>query len=186
MMRFTFIIRRLRRLQACPCASTTIPARRIFQFKPRAVAQIGRSAPDRGGENALASRKGMLAGALSRLRTALPDDFRIGYSGDWGCGAALQAGADAWFSVVGGTLPVPAMRLTRAAMAGDTPQMHQIDAAFAPLWDLFKEYGSLRVVYALAHRMGLTEALPPRPILPVPDMAKDRIAAALDHLNALD
>ena len=102
------------------------------------------------------------------LQTQLPDDFAIGYSGDWHASGALLAGAHAWFSVVGGILPEPAARLAQAAMAQDREAVQSYEQGFAPLWALFQQYGSFRVVYAIAQLLGLTEATPPLPVLGVP------------------
>ncbi len=122
---------------------------------------------------------GDVAAELSQLRALVPDDFRIGYSGDWGCTAALLAGGDVWFSVVGGILPDIAARLTQAAMAGDNGAAGQMNTQLTPLWLLFQEFGSLRIVYAMAHQFAVTDALPPRPILPVPVDVQKRVADAL-------
>ncbi len=122
---------------------------------------------------------------LVRLRAALPAEFKVGYSGDWGCAQALLDGADAWYSVIGGLLPVPTLKLASAAKAGDVAQAKHIDDQFQPLWTLFKEFGSLRVVYAIANMLSLTSAAPPRPILPIPTQHHGRIAAALDHLTSV-
>jgi 4-hydroxy-tetrahydrodipicolinate synthase len=128
---------------------------------------------------------GDVAANLRDLQATLPSDFLIGYSGDWGCAAAMLAGADTWYSVVAGTLPEPALRLTRAAISGDTAEAGRIDHHFQPLWALFKEFGSLRVMYAVAHLLSLTRAQPPRPLLPLPATEMDRVAEALDRLTAL-
>jgi 4-hydroxy-tetrahydrodipicolinate synthase len=122
---------------------------------------------------------------LTRLRAAIPEDFLIGYSGDWGCSQALLAGADAWYSVVGGLLPVPTLSLAAAATAGDTAKAQQIDSHFEPLWALFKELGSLRVVYAIANQLSLIAADPPRPILPLSAQHHVRVEAALNKLSEL-
>ncbi|QRM32934.1 dihydrodipicolinate synthase family protein [Microvirga sp. VF16] len=122
---------------------------------------------------------------LDRLRPDSSGDFAIGYSGDWGAADALLAGADAWYSVVGGLLPDPALRLVRAAQAGDVAEVRRINSHFQPLWDLFKEFGSIRVVYAAANILSLCEALPPRPILPLTDADCRRVASALDALSGL-
>jgi 4-hydroxy-tetrahydrodipicolinate synthase len=119
---------------------------------------------------------------LADLRARLPEGFSVGYSGDWNCAAALLAGADAWHSVVGGLLPEPALRLTRAAQAGDRAEAERIDAAFQPLWALFRELGSLRVVYAAAALLGLSDLPPPLPILPLGAADRARVALALESL----
>ncbi len=121
---------------------------------------------------------GPLAPDLAAFRAAAPG-LSIGYSGDWGCKDALLAGCDAWFSVAGGLWPEAVVRLARAAMAGDRAEADRQDAAFAPLWDLFRTHGSLRIVHAAAALMGLTTALPPRPLLPVDETVRAQVRAAL-------
>lgn len=121
---------------------------------------------------------GALAPDLAAFRAAAPD-LSIGYSGDWGCKDALLAGCDAWFSVAAGLWPEAVVRLARAAMAGDRAEADRQDAAFAPLWDLFRTHGSLRIVHAAAALMGLTTADPPRPLLPVDETVRAEVKAAL-------
>lgn len=120
---------------------------------------------------------------LAQLRANLPDGFSIGYSGDWGCAEALLAGADTWYSVVGGILPQLAQSLTTAAQSGDEGLAKKADQAFEPLWSLFQEFGSLRVVYAIAQQIGMTTAQPPRPILPLGMAANARVSSALMDLG---
>jgi 4-hydroxy-tetrahydrodipicolinate synthase len=128
---------------------------------------------------------GDFAGQMERLRARTPEDFAIGYSGDWGAADALLAGCDAWYSVVAGLLPAPALALTRAAQAGDGSETRRIDDAFQPLWKLFKEFGSFRVMYVIAERLGLTRIEPPRPILPLPREVHDRVERALHNLQSV-
>jgi 4-hydroxy-tetrahydrodipicolinate synthase len=123
------------------------------------------------------------AGEMGRLRADLPPGFRIGYSGDWGACDALLTGADAWYSVVAGLFPKPAAALTRAASQGDVIESRRLDALFAPLWALFKTHGSLRVVYAAAGLLKLTDALPPRPLLPLSADLLPAIEAAIAGLE---
>lgn len=120
---------------------------------------------------------------LRNLRDALPDDFAIGYSGDWGCANALLAGAETWYSVVGGVLPEPTMTLATAAATGQSAEAEKINAQFAPLWTLFQEFGSLRIVYAIANLLNLTNAQPPRPMLPISVETEKQIVAALAGLD---
>jgi 4-hydroxy-tetrahydrodipicolinate synthase len=121
---------------------------------------------------------------IADLRARTSSRFSIGYSGDWGAAEALLAGADAWYSVVAGLLPEPALALTRAAQAGDAAKARQINDSFEPLWALFKEFGSFRVMYAIADRLDLFKAAPPRPVLPIPHAAMPRLEAALQSLSA--
>lgn len=113
---------------------------------------------------------------ILRERTGLA----IGYSGDWGMADAMLAGADAFYSVLAGLLPRPVVALVEAAMRGDQHIARQLDHALLPLWDCFKTYGSLRVMYVLLNRLGLGAAEPPRPILPLGPEARGRVLAALE------
>jgi 4-hydroxy-tetrahydrodipicolinate synthase len=126
--------------------------------------------------------QGTIAGELAVLRTNLSAPITLGYSGDWSAAKALLAGSDSWFSVVAGLFPIPALAMARAAQAGETEKAMQIDAAFAPLWTLFKEFSSLRVIYAAANLLSLTDAQPPRPILPMPKADTARLKAAIAPL----
>jgi 4-hydroxy-tetrahydrodipicolinate synthase len=67
----------------------------------------------------------------------------------------------------------------RAAQAGDRAETERLNASFLPLWDLFKEFGGLRVAYAAAAILGICDAAPPLPILPLGAAERDRVAAAL-------
>jgi 4-hydroxy-tetrahydrodipicolinate synthase len=120
------------------------------------------------------------------LRARVPGTFAIGYSGDWSAPDAILAGGDAWYSVVGGALPGPTLKLLRAAQAGDEAEVARCNVRFQPLWDLFKELSSLRVMYAAAGILGICRAEPPKPILPLPPAACRRVAAALEMLEMLD
>lgn len=126
---------------------------------------------------------GDIAAEIATLRPMLPEGFVIGYSGDWGCTQALLGRADAWFSVAAGLWPDSTLTLSCAASAGDAPGTAATEQRFQPIWDLFRRYGSLRVVYAAAQLMDLTEALPPRPILPMPDDALPLLRTAIRALD---
>ncbi|WP_120010376.1 dihydrodipicolinate synthase family protein [Teichococcus vastitatis] len=121
---------------------------------------------------------------VTALRDRVPAEFAIGYSADWHSPDAILAGGVAWYSVIGGLLPRPALALMRAAQAGNEAETQRLNAAFAPLWDLFKRHGSLRVVYAAANLMGLTDAQPPRPILPLGMAERGHIERALATLDS--
>jgi len=126
---------------------------------------------------------GEIADDLAQLRAALPHDFAIGYSADWGCAAGLLAGADAWYTAIGGTLPKPAMALTKAAQSGDVDLTAKLQAALQPLWTEVQAYGSIRVAYTIARHLGLTDAVPPLPVQLPPAEAEARIIAALEYLD---
>ncbi|WP_299476440.1 dihydrodipicolinate synthase family protein [uncultured Paracoccus sp.] len=122
------------------------------------------------------------AGEMRRLRAVTPEGFAVGYSGDWGAKDALLAGGACWYSVVAGLLPEPALALTRAAQAGNAAEVERIDHAFAPLWELFREFGSFRVMFTIAEFLGLGRITPPRPILPLEPASLERVKVALRPL----
>lgn len=126
---------------------------------------------------------GDFTGEIGRLQSVCTPDFAIGYSGDWYAAPALLAGAASWYSVVAGLLPVPALQLTKAAQSGDKDATAAWDDAFAPLWALFRQYSSLRVMYAIAEELGLPAGLPPAPLKPIPSAARNAVAQALEGLR---
>jgi 4-hydroxy-tetrahydrodipicolinate synthase len=102
---------------------------------------------------------------VARLRAQIPASVTIGVSGDAFAASGLNAGCDAWYSVIGGLFPATALAITRAAMSGNGQEAAQLSARLQPLWDLFNRYGgSLRVVAAAAELQGLVE----HPCLPLP------------------
>ncbi|MCC3289845.1 dihydrodipicolinate synthase family protein [Arthrobacter sp. zg-Y1110] len=121
---------------------------------------------------------------IREVRAALPDGVALGVSGDEFAAPALLAGADVWFSVLGGTLPDLALAITRAAQAGDAETALRLSAQLAPVWELFRDFGSLRVTSALAAELGLlpVENLP-APLRPLPGDVRRRIGGVLRTLR---
>lgn len=167
---------------ALPLAIYNNPGTTKFTFSTGLIARLAKIAHIQAVKMPL-PQGGDFKGEIAALRQETPPDFAVGYSGDWGAASALLVGADAWFSVVGGLLPVEALALTRAAQAGKADEAQRIDQAFQPLWALFKEFGSFRVMYAIAEQLGLGSFAPPRPILPIGEETKARLTVALDHLR---
>ncbi|WP_375284788.1 dihydrodipicolinate synthase family protein [Marinicauda pacifica] len=122
-------------------------------------------------------------GNLRNLQAATPAGFSIGYSGDWGAKDALLAGGACWYSVIAGLLPEYALALTRPAQNGELAEAERINLAFEPLWKLFREFGSFRAMYTLVELLGLGRVSPPRPILPLSEANRGRLATALTHLH---
>lgn len=159
------------------------PGTTHFSFTPGLVGRVSRI-PGIVAAKSPAPPRDRIAAHLAELRAAVPDGFPLGYSVDWHAAEALLAGGDAWYSVVGGLFPVTCLALVRAAQRGDSDEARRLNASLQPLWDLFGEFSSLRVMYAVAGLRGLCDAEPPRPILPLPEAARQRIAAALEGLPA--
>ena len=108
------------------------------------------------------------AAAVHAVRSCVPDGFSVGFSVDWNAPAALLAGGDAWYSVLGGTCPATCLRLARAALARDVAEVRRMDEMLQPVWQLFRAYSSYRIVH---HFAGVR---PPRPVLPLgPDAARE-------------
>jgi 4-hydroxy-tetrahydrodipicolinate synthase len=120
---------------------------------------------------------------LGELRAAVAANFSLGYSKDWDAIEALIAGGDAWYSVVGGLFPQPCMQIMRAIEAQDHEQARRLDARLQPLWELFTELSSLRVIYAAVQILGLCRADPPLPILPLEKDDRRRVAGVLEGLG---
>lgn len=113
---------------------------------------------------------------LSQVRARLPDTVTLGIAGDWRAASALQAGFDVWYSVLGGLFPQTALAIARSK---ETAQSERLE----PLWELFRRYGSLRVIAAAAEMMGKVAA----PALPFPLQAvqgepREALAAILADL----
>lgn len=121
---------------------------------------------------------------VDSIRAVLPDHVTIGVSGDPLAATGLNAGCEAWYSVIGGTLPEPALAITRAALAGDASDALEASRHLAPLWDLFREFGgSFRVVAAIAEHLGLVSPRSlPLPIQGLDDSQRARVAQVIDEL----
>jgi 4-hydroxy-tetrahydrodipicolinate synthase len=158
------------------------PGTTKFTFSPELIARLA-ELPNVVAVKMPLPADGDYSGELGRLQAMAPNRFAIGYSGDWGAKDALLAGGACWHSVVAGLLPAPALALTRAAQAGDAAEAERIDRAFHPLWDLFREFGSFRIMYTLGELLGLGSVRPPRPVLPLPEASRARVEIALGHLT---
>lgn len=152
-----------------------------FHFSPELVSRLSH-VPGIVAVKSLAGGPQETAAHLRALRRATPEGFSLGYSGDWNSVEALITGADAWHSVLGGLLPDPCLAIVRAIAHKNIGEALRLNRALTPVWDLFKEYSSLRVVYALAELLDICRSEPPRPILPLPDTAKRRVAEVVERL----
>ena len=155
------------------------PGTTNFTFSPDLVARLT-AIPSIAAIKLPLPANGSIASDLAAFRAAAPE-LSIGYSGDWGCKEALLAGADCWYSVAGGLFPEQAAALTAAAMKNDRETAGHCDDVFADLWKLFREQGSLRLMYAAANLMGLTQAQPPKPLQPLEETLQARLARVLPN-----
>ncbi|MEU5924730.1 MULTISPECIES: dihydrodipicolinate synthase family protein [Streptomyces] len=121
---------------------------------------------------------------VQRLRQILPEAVTVGVSGDALAATGLNAGCDAWFSVIAGTFPEPALAITRAAQSGDAARARAESRRLQPLWDLFAQYGSLRVVAEAAAHIGLTSPHSlPLPLRGLEAEERARVVEVLEDLR---
>jgi len=121
---------------------------------------------------------------IDRLRARIPSHVTIGISGDAYAAQGLNCGCEAWYSVLGGLFPETALALVRAAQAGDGSEVLRQSERLQPLWALFKQYGSLRVMATAARLMGLvTSPALPLPLQPLNDAGCQQLAKLLDTLE---
>ncbi len=118
---------------------------------------------------------------LRELRAKTAAGFSLGFSVDANATEAMLAGGDAWYSVVGGLFPQLAMQILAATPNPD--EARRLNQRLKPLWDLFTEFSSLRVMYAAVNLLGICHAVPPRPILPLSKAAHHRVGETLTILE---
>lgn len=121
------------------------------------------------------------------IRRHVPGPVTVGVSGDPHAARGLSAGCDTWYSVIAGTLPAPALTITRAALGGDHAAAAAESARLEPLWALFAEHGSYRVTAAIAEHLGLVapDSLP-RPVHGLGAAARERVGVLVDELHLAD
>lgn len=142
------------------------PGTTHFTFSPGLIARLAQT------RNIVAVKNpspeaAEVAAHVQALRAVVPPTFSLGYAADWKTLEALIAGGQAWYSVAAGLFPVPMLRIVRAVQAGQLEDARREHAALHPLWDLFQSLSGLRVMYAAAKVLGLSDLPPPRPILPL-------------------
>lgn len=120
---------------------------------------------------------GAAAARVADIRSRIPDDVTIGVSGDGFAAAGRAAGCEAWYSVLAGTLPGPALRLWETG-----------DDDLRDLWEVFGEAGGgLRVVAAIAEHVGwVRPGCLPRPLVGLSPALRDRLVGVLDRLDAYE
>lgn len=122
---------------------------------------------------------------VAAIRAVVPEHVTVGVSGDAFAATGLNAGCDAWYSVIGGTLPEPALTITRAAREGRATEAVAESERLAPLWRLFAEFGgSLRVTAAIAEHLGLApHGCLPLPIQGLTEAQRTRVVQVMDELG---
>jgi len=151
------------------------PSTTNFRFSRKLIAQLSRVSGIIGIKNAPPSTSSLQEHFVTQ-QADVKKGFSCGYSGDWICAQALLNGADTWYSVLGGVLPEICAKLTRAAKIKDAETAYKINNDLLPIWSLFEEYGSLRVVYEMINQLSFAEAILPKPIKAISEEGKQKIS----------
>ncbi|WP_053351698.1 dihydrodipicolinate synthase family protein [Leucobacter musarum] len=122
---------------------------------------------------------------IAQIRAEVPEHISIGVSGDRFAAQGFAAGCDAWYSVIGGTLPEAALSISRPAADGDFAAAQLASDALEPLWNAFAEFGgSYRVTAAIAEHLGLAQQNSlPLPIQGLTRAQRAEVAALIDTLD---
>lgn len=121
---------------------------------------------------------------VERLRALIPQHVTIGVSGDWTSAIGLNAGCEAWYSVIGGLFPTTALAIVNAARTNDAPGATQLSEQLEPLWALFRQHGSLRVIATAAELLKLTTSPSlPLPIKTLKGTVRQQLKAMLNELR---
>ena len=124
---------------------------------------------------------------IDTLRALIPSHVTIGVSGDPSAITGLNAGCEVWYSVLGGLFPKTCLRMTRLALDGYAEESHQISAGLEPLWSLFRQYGSLRVVATVAEISGLISSPSlPLPLQPLNQAIRDDLKSILKVISSIE
>jgi 4-hydroxy-tetrahydrodipicolinate synthase len=158
------------------------PATTGFSFSPALLGRLGR-VPNIVAVKNPAAPAGEMAALHGTFADATGADFSLGYSGDWNATEALIAGGTTWYSVAAGLSPEPCLRIVRAVQAGEYEQARRLNTELEPLWALFRTHSSYRVIHAAAPMIGVSNAQPPLPILPLPEPVRGEIGAVLERLD---
>jgi 4-hydroxy-tetrahydrodipicolinate synthase len=113
---------------------------------------------------------------IAALRPRTGDAVALGVSGDAFAAGGLDAGADVWFSVIGGLFPEAALAIVR--------EREPASARLEPLWALFRRHGGIRVVATAAALLGLaSERNLPRPLRLLDGDARAELESTLAALE---
>jgi 4-hydroxy-tetrahydrodipicolinate synthase len=156
------------------------PATTHFNFSPELVGRLA-ELPNVVAVKSPAPIAAESAPSVQALRSRVPTGFSVGVSVDWHAGAALLAGADAWYSVLGGIYPIICKRLASAARRGDAEEVGRLNGQLEPVWQIFRTHSSFRVVHLAATLSGIRNAQPCRPVLPLSGDREAEVRAVLER-----
>jgi len=162
------------------------PATTGHRFGVKELARLGRLSGVAGFKDSAANAtdiKERMAriGAELPQRTAKRLDW--GFSGD-GLGAQiLMAGASTWHSGLAGVLPTVCVAIAQAAAGDRALEARSLQRQLTPLSVIARQYGGIRTVHTVAQLLGSDVGHLPKPLLPLPDVARALVRLALDGLD---
>jgi 4-hydroxy-tetrahydrodipicolinate synthase len=124
---------------------------------------------------------------IEHLRSLIPPSVTIGVAGDGLAAIGMDSGCDVWYSVIAGAFPDLGVAIARGFREGRGAEAYALHDRYAAVWELFRQYGSLRVIATMAELSQLVES----PTLPAPVTAlegdeRQRVATLLCALDALN
>lgn len=121
---------------------------------------------------------------IEKLRSILPSKLTIGISGDWHAMNGIKAGCDIWYSVIAGLYPKLAREIMLVATSDDLQRYESLTQQLEPLWAIFKQFGSLRVIAAAAEFEGvITEPCLPAPLMSLNSEARKTLIEVINQLK---
>lgn len=121
---------------------------------------------------------------IEKLRSILPTKVTIGISGDWHAMNGIKAGCDIWYSVIAGLYPKLAREIMLVATSDDLQLYESLTQQLEPLWALFRQFGSLRVIAAAAELQGIiTEPCLPAPLMSLNPEARKTLSEVINQLK---
>lgn len=86
--------------------------------------------------------------------------------------SAARVGGKVWYSAFAGPFPKVSTEMWSAIQKKDAPETRRRNARLQSLWEFFKRYSSRRVMH-VAGVLAVSHAVPPRPLSPLPDTARE-------------
>ena len=177
---FTELVKTIAAVTSLPICLYNNPGTTHFTMSDELVANLANLPTVQAVKNP-APAKALSASALAEKRNSLPDSFVLGYSGDALIANVLPAGADAWYSVVAGTMPELAIEIWSAR---NNPQkLSALQTRCTPLWACFNTWGGIRVVSEIARMTGIGQLDLALPLQPLEQDAMAQIDKALQVLK---
>ena len=177
---FSELVRTVASSVALPICLYNNPGTTHFTMTPELVASLANLPTVKAVKNP-APPTLMSACEMAAKRVNLPEGFVLGYSGDTLITHVLSTGADAWYSVLAGTLPELALEIWSARM--EPERLVILQAQCEPLWQCFNTWGGIRVVPEICRLKGLGSLELALPLQPLEHHAVVQIEKAMQALE---